>query len=237
MFRNHTMPYVIAEEVFPSKSALTERARSALARTPNGQPAGQTDTDFLIALFQHHDEWDKKCAGGVREITTQMTVHGTRCFILRRHDATEIDISFTHAIRLIPSARTADILPQPLRDFRSAARSAIQSQTRAFRDEALLRPQCCPVTGEQLCRSNAAVDHEPPNTFDALAFTFCKEHRINPLSVSIGSEGGVVAVFADRDLLHAWRSFHQGRASLRLISKIGNLRLPKPRMTWAELWS
>ena len=231
------MPYAVAEEVFPTKGALTERARLALTRTPDGQPVSETDTEFLIAMFQHHDEWAKKSAGGVREITTQTTVHGTRCFVLRKNDATEVDISFPHAIRLIPSARTADTLPQSLRDFRNAARSAVQSQIFAYRDEALLQPQACPVTGEQLNRSNAAVDHEAPNTFDTLVFTFCTERKINPLKVRVGSEGGVLAVFEDQDLLQRWSAFHQDRASLRLVSRIGNLKLPKPRVTWAELWS
>lgn len=231
------MPYAVAEEIFPTKGALTERARLALTRTPDGQPVGEADTEFLIALFQHHDEWAEKSAGGVREITTQTTIHGTRCFVLRKHDATEIDISFPHAIRLIPSARTVDILPQSLRDFRNAARSAVRSQIFAFRDEALLQPQSCPMTGEQLSRSNAAVDHVSPNTFDTLVFTFCTEHSINPLGVQVGSEGGVLAVFEDKGLLQLWRSFHQDRATLRLVSRIVNLKLPKPRVAWAELWS
>ena len=231
------MPYTVAEEVFQTKSALTERARLALARTPDGQPVGETDTAFLLALFQHHDEWVEKSTGGVRELTTQTTVHGTRCFVLRKHDASEIDISFPHAIRLIPSARTADILPQSLRDFRSAARSAIQPQIFGYRDKALQQPRLCPVTGEQLSRGNTAVDHESPNTFDALLFTFCSEHGINPLEVRVGSQGGVVAVFEDKDLLHRWQSYHQNRANLRLVSKIGNLKLPKPRIAWAELWA
>ena len=233
----HTMPYTVAEEMFPSKGALTERARLALNRTPDRQPVNETDTEFLIALFQHHDEWAEKSAGGVREITTQTTIHGTRCFVLRKHDATEIDISFPHAIRLIPSVRTADIMPQSLRDFRSAARSAVRRQIFAFRDEALLLPQSCPVTGEQLSRSNAAVDHEPPNTFDTLVFAFCTEQHINPLKVQVGSEGGVLSVFEDQNLLQLWRSYHQDRATLRLVSRLGNLRLPKPRVNWAELWS
>jgi hypothetical protein len=231
------MPYAVAEEVFPTKGALTERARLALARTPDGQPVDDTNVEFLLALFVHHDEWTEKSAGGVREITTQTTAHGTRCFVLRKHDASEIDISFPHAIRLMPSARTADILPQALRDFRSAARTAIQGQVFVYRDRALQQPQRCPVTGEQLSRSNTTVDHEAPNTFDSLLFTFCREHGINPLDVRVGSKGGVVAVFEDEDLLHRWQSFHQDRANLRLVSRTGNLRLPKPRVAWGELWS
>jgi hypothetical protein len=182
-------------------------------------------------LLQPFSEWftERELIWGV--------VHGTRCFALRKHDATEIDISFPHAIRLITSTRAVDILPQSLRDFRNAARSAVRSQIFTFRDEVLLQPQSCPVTGEQLSRSNAAVDHVSPNTFDTLIFTFCTEHSINPLGVQVGSEGGVLAVFEDKDLLQLWKSFHQDRATLRLVSGIVNLKLPKPRVAWAELWS
>jgi hypothetical protein len=93
------------------------------------------------------------------------------------------------------------------------------------------------MTGEKLSRSNAAVDHVSLNAFDTLIFTFCTEHSINPLGVQVGSEGGVLAVFEDKDLLQLWRSFHQDRATLRLVSRIVNLKLPKPRVAWAELWS
>jgi hypothetical protein len=208
-----------------------------LNRTPERQPVNETETEFLIALFQHHDEWAEKSAGGVREITTQTTIHGTRCFVLWKHDPTEIDISFPHAIRLIPGVRTADILPQSLRDFRSAARSAVSSQIFAFRDEALLLPKSCPVTGEQLSRCKAAIDHEPPNTFEPLVFALCTEHHINPLKVQVGSESGVLPVFEDQNPLQLWRSLHQDRATLHLVSRLENLRLPKPRVNWAKLWS
>ena len=231
------MPYTIAEESFLTKSALTDRARIALARTPDGRPTADGDAEFLLALFQHHDEWAQKSAGGVREITTQTTVHGTRCFVLRKHDNTEIDISFPHAIRLIPGTRTADILPQGLRDFRAAARSAIRTQIFEFRDEALRQPQRCPVTGEQVGRYNAAVDHTSPHTFDELIFTFCHENGINPLEIVVGSEGGVVAVFQDEVVLSQWQSFHRARANLRLISRLGNLQLPKPKIHWSQLWA
>jgi Protein of unknown function (DUF3223) len=231
------MPYTVAEVVFPTKNALTERARLALAGTPVGQPVSEMDTVFLLALFQYHDEWDKKSAGGIREITTQTTIHGTRCFVLRKHDGNEIDISFPHAIRLIPSVRTVDLQPQALRDFRSAARTAIQEQIFVYRDQALLQLQTCKLTNEILSQSNAAVDHMAPNTFDELIFLFCKQKRINPLEVLVGSIAGVVATFEDKDLLRDWKTFHQTRANLRLISRVANLKLPKQRVAWTELWS
>lgn len=231
------MPYIIADESFPTKKALTQRARQVLARTPEGQPVAESDWEFLLALFQHHDEWVEKSAGGVRQITTQRTVHGTRCFILIKHRDEAIDISFHHAIRLIPNPRAADLLPQRLRDFRNAARAAIRTQIYEFRDKTLRQALQCPITRIELYRSNAAVDHEPPHTFDELVFRFCKEQSLNPLEVSVSSESGVLAVFEDPELQRRWQNFHQAQASLRLVSRIGNLQLSKPKVSWAELWS
>jgi hypothetical protein len=231
------MPYVVADEVFSTKEEITNRARAILRRTQDGHPVEDADTEFLVSLFQHHDEWHLKSVGGVSQITTQTTVHGTRCFVLRKHDNSVIDISFPHSVRLIPSTRSADLLPQKLQDFRSAGRSAVRPQIFAFRDKALLKCFQCPISGETVNRHNAAVDHEPPRTFDALLFNFCQKNRINPLEVDVGSEEGVVAVFEDSDLLRRWQDFHEAEAKLRLVSRLGNLRLPKLKIAWAELWT
>ena len=44
------MPYAGAEELFATNGALTDHARRALARMPNGQPTEEKDTEFLLAL-------------------------------------------------------------------------------------------------------------------------------------------------------------------------------------------
>jgi hypothetical protein len=77
----------------------------------------------------------------------------------------------------------------------------------------------------------------PPLTFDVLAFNFCMDNHINPLEVRVGSEGGVRAVFEDKELVLKWREFHRDHAKLRLISKIGNLKIPKERVSWKDLWN
>jgi hypothetical protein len=231
------MAYVVGEEVHTTKTALTERCRRILASTPDRQPVTEADAEFLFALFQYHDEWSHKASGGVSEISTQTTVHGTRCFVLRKHSGEQVDVSFPHAIRLIPSSRTTELQPQALRDFRSAARAAVRVQIYAFRDQALQQAQSCPITGEQLTRDNVAVDHSPPGTFDQLLFEYCRERCINPLTVSVGSEGGVVAVFDDPTLTQDWQSYHERLARLRLLSRLGNLQLPKSSVPWQDLWA
>lgn len=231
------MPYVIADESFTTKGMLTERCRLILAATPNGHSVAASAMPFLFDLFQYHDEWAQKASGGVRDISTQTTTHGTRCFVLRKRNGDQIDISFPHAIRLIPSSRTSGLLPQSLRDFRNAARNAVRAQIYAFRDSGLAESLVCPITGELLNRENCAVDHTPPYTFEKTLFDFCQAQQLNPLDVAVGSEVGTVAVIEDPALLARWQSYHQERARLRLISRLGNLQLPKSSVPWSQLWS
>jgi hypothetical protein len=230
------MPYVVSDETFKTKGDLTGRCRQIIAATSDGQAVVEDQLPFLYGLFRYHDEWSLKSTGGVRDITVKTTTQGTRCFFLRKHDGSEIDISFRYAIRLIPSSRTSSLLPQALRDFRDAARSAINAQIYIFRDSQLGKTLVCPITGEPLGRSNCAVDHGPPNTFDSILFEFCRTRQINPLEVKIGSENGTVAFIEDSVLLAAWQAYHQEKASLRLISRLGNLQLPKSAVDWSQLW-
>ena len=230
------MPYLIAGEAFVTKEALTARCRAILAATPDGQITDDNSAAFLFELFQYHDEWHQKAAGGVHSISTQTTPHGTRCFVLLKRGGDHIDISFPHAIRLVPSIRMAALLPQALRDFRSAARYAIRAEIHDFRDRTLKEGHNCPYTGETLTRSDCAVDHTPPKTFDRLLFDFCQAQALNPLHTAVGSDGGTVATFVDRELQSAWQAYHREHAELRLLSKFGNLQLPKVSVPWSELW-
>ena len=231
------MPYIIAEESFSTKGLVTARCRTILAATPDGQFVEELGAPFLFELFQYHDEWPQKAAGGVLGISTQTTSHGTRCFVLVKQSGDHIDISFPHAIRLVPSSRSSTLLPQALRDFRNAARTAIKAQIYEFRDSALIEGRWCPYNGGTLNRANCAVDHTPPKTFDQILYDFCRSRSLNPLQVAVRSEGGTVAVLEDADVLASWQTYHRAHAELRLISKVGNLQLPKVALSWSELWS
>ena len=207
-----------------------------LTCTPDETPVTDEAAEFLLRLFQNHDEWEEKSNGGISHVSTQTTPHGTRCFVLHRLDGTAIDISFLHAIKLTPTRRTATLLPQALRDFQSACRQAVRDDIFSFRDQALRGSPVCPLTGQCLTRLNAAVDHTPPATFDQMLFDFCRNAGVNPLAVRVVSVGGTVAALADEQLAQAWRSHHKATARLRLLSRLGNLKLEKTVIRWAELW-
>ncbi|WP_306589409.1 DUF3223 domain-containing protein [Geothrix sp. 21YS21S-4] len=230
------MPYLVAEELFATKEAITARCREILRATPDATFVADDPVPFLMTLFQYHDEWLEKSSGGVTGISTQTTIQGTRCFVLQKSTGDRIDISFAHAIRLVPNSTTMALLPQALRDFRNAAREAVNPQIYEFRDRELRQPLICPYTNEIITRQNYAVDHTPPQTFDRLLFDFCLNNQINPLNVRIGSQGGTVAVIEDQSILSSWQSHHRIFAQLRLISRIGNLQLPKVSHPWAQLW-
>lgn len=226
------MPYVLNDEVFDTKSAVVERCRAIIARSVDGRPVDEADADFLFDLFRYHDEWEEKAAGVFLDFSTQMTIHGTRCFVIRKQNDQDIDISYYHAVRQLPNARSGSLLPQKLRDFRNAARTAIQSQINEYRTTALQFATTCPVTGELITRGNSAVDHIAPDTFDALLFRFCTNNAINPIQVAVGSHQGVVATLIDSTLKDAWSSFHREHAKMRLLSRKGNLSLSKTSMPW-----
>lgn len=231
-----SVPYLINDEIFATKTLVTERCRQILKRTPDGCSIGGVNAEFLFCLFLHHDEWAEKSSGGVSELSAQTTIHGTRCFVVRSQSGAEIDISFSHAVRLMPNSRSASLVPQKLRDFRNGARTAVQDQIRDFRDKALVTTSSCSITGENLSRSNSAVDHVAPDTFDQLLFKFCHQYLINPLNVRVGSLNGVVAVIEDERLSFQWQEFHRQHARLRIVSRMGNLQLSKAVVPWSQLY-
>ena len=231
------MKYQIANEAFLAKNNINARCQAIIAATPNGQTIGEADAQLLFEIFQFHDEWVEKSAGGVVTISTQSTPHGTRCFVLRTISGESIDISFRTAVRLIPTARSTTLLPQALLDFRNAAHEAVKTQIFDFRDSALRLEQNCPITSETLNRLICAVDHTPPKTFDQLLFDFCTCRSVDPLVVAVGSLGGTVAILEDTDLRTAWQLYHQLNAKLRLLSRIGNLQLKKIVVPWRQLFA
>jgi Protein of unknown function (DUF3223) len=230
------MPYEIGYQIFETKDKIVQRCQEILYSTPNGNLVDENSFEFLINIFLHHDEWEEKSKGDVYGITTQMTSQGTTCFLLLKSDGSDIDISFRYAIKKIPSRKSAIQLPQNLIDFRDAARTSILHQKYEFRDQTIKHVHICEVTKIPLSLSNCVVDHKPPKTFDRLLFDFCKEKSLNPLKIEIGSLRGTIAIIQDETINVEWQEYHRANAELRLLSKLGNLKLPKVRVPWSELW-
>lgn len=228
------MAYTIGGIEFSKKSEITEKCSGILNTTADGMSVFADNLEFLFALFEFHDEWGQKSDGGVVDISSQTTDHGTRCFTLLNSSGESIDISFHHAIKLIPTNRTKSLIPQKLIDFKNAARSAIKDQITAFRETNLANTTNCSVTGVEINRVNCQVDHIPPTTFDQLLLDFILSKDINPLTVNVVSTNGVVAEFDDEELKSIWQEYHLQNANLRILSRTGNLQLPKTRVDWSQ---
>lgn len=225
------MPYLIADEEFKTKEDIKERCRSILADTPDElKVKNGKDIKFLFELFKYHDEWAEKSSGGVLQISAKTTEHNTRCFNLVKVNGSEIDISFNHAVRLIPTNRTKSLTHQSLINFKNSARTAIKNQIKEFRDAKLKLNTNCVITGELLHHGSSAVDHISPHTFDKLLFDFCAINKINPIKEEVLSREGVIAEFQNKELEDLWKNYHRDNAKLRLLSKTGNLQLKKQRI-------
>ena len=231
------MSYTIGNIEFSTKKEITEKCRKILNETMDGQPVAIDDQCFLFDLFPNHDEWSEKSDGGVVYISAYTTSHQTRCFVLKKVSGENIDISFPYTIRLLRSSKTRDLTPQVLLDYKNAARTAIKDQISEFRDCNLSSTTICPVTGEEINIDNYAVDHVSPKTFDQLLFDFTQTQEINPLNVNVKSIEGVIADFEDNNLKSQWQGYHQDNAELQILSRVGNLQLPKSKVDWSELIS
>lgn len=232
------MAYTIGSEEFSTKDAITARCQEIRDRTPDGVLVQPADFAFLISLFKFHDEWHDKADSGVEAITTHTNEHGKnkRGFLLLRNQARprEMDISFVYAIKLIPTPQSAKLTPQSLLDFKAAARTSVQGQIRAFRDERLMESEPCPINNTLLTRDNCNVHYPPPDTFESLLFKFCVESKINPLRVTVDS-CGAVAKFHDLKVNDTWAEFHRRHAKLQLVSEEGRRGLPRFPTDWSTV--
>jgi hypothetical protein len=124
----------------------SQQCQEILYATPLGQPVDSDHLPFLMGLFQFHTEWTQKSANGIAHVIVQKTAHGTPCFYLVGHDGAMIDICFGHAIESLPSGSNRR-QPQVLKDFKNAARQAIQEQIFAFLDQTLMQQSMCLTYG------------------------------------------------------------------------------------------
>lgn len=130
-------------------------------------------------------------------------------FFLVRSDGSQIDICFPHAIARIEGAQKKAKTSQTLKNYKNAARTAIQEQTRRFRDSMLLIGDPCPVSGQEITRTNCEVDHKAPKTFDKLLFDYTTERDVSLQAIEVGSRDGDVADFTDREFEEDWQNITQ----------------------------
>jgi len=92
------MSYLINGKFYKKKDEITALARSIRDRNVINEFITGEDYNFLVALFENHNEWDERKTRGFHGITTGKATQGTTCFYLKTDSGLE-DISFIHAVK------------------------------------------------------------------------------------------------------------------------------------------
>ncbi len=114
---------IVANKEFETKSALQTFTKAILNSYPLYHHLSQDDQFFISELLKRHPEHDKKVGSGIQSIQIKPDGHWgtTRCFYIIRTDGSETDFSYGHCIN-------NDTSREPLKMFKSAARSSIENQ-------------------------------------------------------------------------------------------------------------
>jgi len=193
---------------YASQKALTMRIQDIIKRTGCG-PLAANDEEFMVEVLLNHPEWDEKTDRQLDHLEVA-DHHGewgapTRGFNIVRKDGTKVDVSFRTAI-------TAKGRPWK-QDVAIAARIAIKDQITACRIRDAGKP--CPVCKTAL-DDDAHVDHEAPDTFDALLTRWLRSKGLYWDDIKL-EDRGTYPVFMEKSLEGDWVSFHAKHAKLRLV--------------------
>lgn len=210
-------PITVAGATFKTKKALLERIQGILYRYQPEDALTPADCAFMRAVLERHPSACEKIGCGVTAIKVHTTDYGNLGFYLVRTDGSWTDFSFMHCL----TPRTQ------LNDFKKACRNMVFPQIQEFKNRAFA--ECgmipCAVSGDWLTKSQAHVDHTPPDTFEAILADFIAAQGIDPETVEIDgySDGEMDKRLANDELTNSWMHYHAYRAKLRIVSAFANL--------------
>jgi hypothetical protein len=197
------------------KTQIRSRCQSILHSAPLGSPLREEDDCYLREILPHHPDAAEKIGAGIAHIEVRANGWGGRTFWIVRADGTETDFSFESC--LTP--------PTPFQELYRACRTAVVPSILAAKNAIFdtTPTVTCPVTGEQITRETAHLDHANPWPFDAIVAAFIKS-LVEPTR-----DGDLETRFRDPAFAERFRHFHDERASLRAVSRWANLSVLKRR--------
>lgn len=215
---------VIGSLEFATVGEAKGHVRELVARYSDGDTANEADSAFLSDLLELHPRCAEKIGAGVRSFKFDRNPEytNTRTIFVVRTDGSVSDFSWPKCI----DGET------PERLKRAALRNAIADQIAAFKREALsVPPVLCPETGEELSWKQCHVDHTAPNTFDSLVNQWLASENIvlDLVEISPSREISFTRLLTNDAQRQSWRSFHDQRKQLRLLSPRANLSIAKRR--------
>ncbi|SIT12468.1 DCL family protein [Neptunomonas antarctica] len=209
-------PIAFGTYQFKTKKSATEEARNRINQYEAGERLRLEDENFFVSLFTLHSEYSEKKGAGIDYIAVERDFHNNRCLYIHRVDGTSIDCSWVHCIQ--PASQKTVVS--------MAFRRAVKETIMAYKSASLDKVDVCPVLGTKLTYENSHVSYLSPS-FDDLLIGFLQQCHIdiesvaltNPKPVDTDQRGQVT----DQKLLNDWCSFHQRKASLKLLSAEANL--------------
>jgi hypothetical protein len=201
-----------------TKKEKTERCRMILYST-NDVVLHVSDFEFLLQVFEGHQEWEQKKGVGVDFISVGMSPYKTKCFFINRIDGSKTDISFGGAITN----------PKPIAKVKSACRFAIREEIANFRKaNVVYNVTKCPFTDYVLTQNNTHIDHYDL-TFDEMFNLWLGQEEISldylVEQIEETKDNEFDTKFKDNDIEIDFVRFHNANCKLRAVSSAANLSI------------
>lgn len=220
MLLENTKPFaVIAGENFPNGATLKRRLQSILHSYDEGEYTVTSDTHFLLSALRRHPRAEQKISAGVltfhRRVNCNPGWKAAPGFYVIRVDGTEDSFSIYHLIKDGSQADPRDVF---LDKLNAAMRAAIVPSILGAKDRAFdaVDTISCPISGREISRDEAHVDHGAPYPFIRIQdeFLIAYGRHLRPEHID---DTGVGCRFADEDLRQYFQAFHDERAHLRVV--------------------
>jgi hypothetical protein len=196
----------------------TKACRNILHYCKIGKYVRPEDFNFLIEIFQNHDEWIEKRGVGISNISTILTGYKNKCFVLHRTDGTTTDISYVASIKNISK----------LDNIKKACRNAIYPIIQDFKKNVKYGIDRCSISGDILTPENTHIDHYDL-TFNEMFVEWLTNYNIEILYNMINKtkDNSTQTIFNNSTVERDFIEFHNNNTKLRAITKISNLSTVK----------
>lgn len=201
-----------------TKKEKTQRCQEILYSNL-GERLEPYEENFMLSIFESHQEWEQKKGCGVDFISVGSANHGTSCFYINRIDGTKTDISFTKCITK----------PTRISQVKSACRHAIRNEIIKFKKENVFYGESlCPITGVILEKHNTHIDHYDL-TFEEMFNLWISQEEINTdyvmEQIQETKDNDFDTRFKDTDLDIDFVRFHNANCKLRAVHSNANLSI------------
>jgi len=215
-------PVIVGKLNFPTQTEAEQSVRNLVSRYQDGDIVSKEDAAFLGDLLELHPRCSEKVGAGVSSFRIDSNPeYPNRTIFIDRIDGSWTHFSWHKCIK----GEAAENLK------RQALRNAVMDQIIAFKKASFSPGKriVCPETGAELSWDSCHVDHCAPRTFDKLIDDWFESQAITLDSVEISPsrDSSFVRALANETQRQSWRTFHDSRKELRLLSPYANLSIAK----------